>query len=268
MQDMATSGKTCIGAIVKPCPSITIFGTHIHTTSYTDVLNRMEYWIAEKSSRYVCVCNVHSVMTAYDDVSFRTILNQSDLTTPDGMPLVWALRMFGFKNQPRVYGPTLVLAFCQLAQKKGYSIFLYGGTEDSLHCLQERLWKQFPKLKIVGSLSPPFRPLTTEEDTAIIKQINISGADVVFAGIGCPKQERWMAARRGKVQAIMVGVGAAFDFHAGKVRQAPAFMQAMGMEWLFRLCMEPRRLWKRYLLCNSRFLWHFPRQYLKVIRYK
>jgi N-acetylglucosaminyldiphosphoundecaprenol N-acetyl-beta-D-mannosaminyltransferase len=194
-------------------------------------------------------------MTAQDDPEVRMILNHADIATPDGMPLVWALRSFGAKEQKRVYGPTLMLHLCENAARNGHRVFLYGGREECLHDLRVRLEDRFPGLQIVGSFSPPFRPLNPEETEGIRRQIRDSDADLVFVGISCPKQERWMFENREALPGVvMIGVGAAFDFHAGRVRQAPAWIQRNGLEWLFRLAMEPARLWRRYLLVTPRFL--------------
>ncbi len=194
-------------------------------------------------------------MTARKDREFREILNSSEIATPDGMPLVWALRSFGVRGQQRVYGPELMLRLCEDAARRGHRVFLYGGREESLEELASRLTAKSPGLAIVGAYSPPFRALTPEEDDAAVSRILASGADIVFVGISTPKQERWMHAHRESLPGVvMVGVGAAFDFHSGRVRQAPAWMRDRGLEWFFRLTMEPLRLWRRYLLVTPRFL--------------
>jgi N-acetylglucosaminyldiphosphoundecaprenol N-acetyl-beta-D-mannosaminyltransferase len=194
-------------------------------------------------------------MEARSDRSVRDILNQADIATPDGMPIVWALRSFGAAKQQRVYGPTLMLALCDQAQKHGHRVFFYGGRQEHLTELCERLQEQFPALIIVGGYSPPFRPLTEAEEEELRTTIWRADPDLIFVGISTPKQEQWMASHRELFPGtVMVGVGAAFDFHAGRVRQAPAWMQRHGLEWLFRLGMEPARLWKRYLLVTPRFL--------------
>ena len=194
-------------------------------------------------------------MTARRDPLFRRILNSADIVTPDGMPIVWALRSLGRKQQQRVYGPTLMLEICRKAAATGARVFLYGGREEYLPRLEERLRSDFPGLQIAGRYSPPFRPLTAAEDREAIDYIRCSGADIVFIGISTPKQELWMWEHRAQLPGtVMIGVGAAFDFHAGRVRQAPVWMQRNGLEWLFRLYSEPRRLWRRYLLETPRFI--------------
>ncbi|HEY1241966.1 MAG TPA: WecB/TagA/CpsF family glycosyltransferase [Bryobacteraceae bacterium] len=239
-----------------------VVGVDISTTSYHEVVEFCRCWVDERRSgrsgsraRYICVTSVHGIITARDDPEVRGILNSADIATPDGMPLVWALRSFGIKEQQRVYGPTLMLKLCESAAQRGDSIFLYGGLEQTIDALCHRLCMSFPGLRIAGHYCPPFRPLTTEEDTAVVSQIRASGADIVLVGISTPKQEHWMSAHRDALPGlIMIGVGAAFDFHAGRVRQAPGWMQRNGLEWLFRLTVEPARLWRRYLLVTPRFL--------------
>jgi N-acetylglucosaminyldiphosphoundecaprenol N-acetyl-beta-D-mannosaminyltransferase len=189
------------------------------------------------------------------DPEIAKIFNEADIAAPDGMPIVWALRSFGFASQQRVYGPTLMLKLCRQAAESGHRIFLYGGRTDTLPTLITRLRERFPRLRIAGSYSPPFRPLSESEELGIQQQIRESDADIVFVGIGAPKQEKWMYAHRNSFPGvILIGVGAAFDFHAGRTRQAPVWIQRSGLEWLFRLMMEPRRLWKRYILITPRFL--------------
>lgn len=231
-----------------------VLGMRVDMTSYGDATRRVLAWAKKSESRYVCVANVHMTMEAYDSSEFRQIVNTSDLVTPDGMPLVWMLRRLGIPDQERVYGPELVLRVCEAAAREGVRIGFYGGAPEALEGLVESLRARFPGLKVAYAHSPPFRPLTPEEDAQIVEEINASGARILFVGLGCPKQERWMAAHKGRVQAVMIGVGAAFDFHAGRLPQAPAWMQRAGLEWLFRLLTEPRRLWRRYARHNPRFV--------------
>ena len=209
----------------------------------------------QSHSRYICVTSVHGIMLARRDPRLRAILNQADIATPDGMPVVWALRSFGHAAQTRVYGPTLMLRLCTQAVRERHRIFLYGGRPETLYDLRRKLLDHFPGLSIVGAYSPPFRPLTSEEDENIVQAISESNADIVFVGISTPKQEQWMSQHHTRIPgAVMIGVGAAFDFHAGRVRQAPNWMQRHGLEWVFRLLMEPQRLWRRYLLQTPFFL--------------
>ena len=231
-----------------------ILGVYIFPTQYEEISKLILDWAIQQESKFVIAANVHVVMEAYDSPEFREVVNQADLVTPDGMPLVWLLRFKGHPHQQRVYGPTLMLHILEMAAREGIPVGFYGGKPDVLELLAQKMQQKFQGLKIVYSYSPPFRPLTTLEDENIVSKVQESGARILFVGLGCPKQERWMAAHRGHIPAVMVGVGAAFDFHAGVIRQAPAWMQRAGLEWLFRLMQEPARLWRRYLYNNPRFL--------------
>jgi len=217
---------------------------------------------AANDSRYVCVCNVHSVVTATLDLDFRRAVNDADMATPDGAPVAWAMRRLGHDEQQRISGPDLMWALLQHAERAGWPVYFYGSTERTLVALQRHLATAFPQLQIAGMHAPPTRMLTEKEDGKVVELINRSGACLVFVGLGCPKQERWMAAQRGRLNAVMVGVGAAFDYHAGTIVRAPLWMQRSGLEWLHRLASEPRRLWKRYLVTNSVYLWLAARQLL------
>jgi N-acetylglucosaminyldiphosphoundecaprenol N-acetyl-beta-D-mannosaminyltransferase len=208
-----------------------------------------------KSKGYVCVTGVHGVSEAQKDPAFRAILNRSFLTTPDGMPMVWMGRWQGFRQMGRVYGPDLMLQVCDLSEALGYTHFLYGGAPGVAEELKQRLEQRFPRLKIVGTCTPPFRPLNGEEETALIEQVKTLKPDLFWVGLSTPKQEQFMAKYWQVLSAtLFFGVGAAFDFHAGRLRQAPRWMQRFGLEWLFRLACEPRRLWKRYLKNNPLFI--------------
>jgi N-acetylglucosaminyldiphosphoundecaprenol N-acetyl-beta-D-mannosaminyltransferase len=231
-----------------------ILGCFINADSWDHAINRIHRWTAARESRYVCICNVHSLVTARQDKVFHRALINADMATPDGMPIAWMLRQMGFPNQERINGPDLMWNYCQLAERMKEPIFLYGSTPKTLDAIQHKLLDSFPKLLISGTYSPPFRTLTSQEDTEIIDIINNSDARVVFVSLGCPKQELWMAQHRGKINAVMIGVGAAFDYHAGTIKRAPLWMQHHGLEWLHRLYSEPRRLWKRYMVTNSIFI--------------
>jgi N-acetylglucosaminyldiphosphoundecaprenol N-acetyl-beta-D-mannosaminyltransferase len=249
-------------------PKTPVLGVGVSQANYGQILRLCREWIAKKDEGHYCaVLTVHAVMTGFFDPAFRSSLNQATLATSDGMPLVWALRSFGIKDQRRVYGPDLMLALCGQAQRLGHRIFLYGGRPETLGTLCSRLRQRFPHLQIAGAYSPPFRPLTPEEDARSIEQIRTSKADIVFCGIGVPKQERWMSQHVDQLPGcVLFGVGAAFDFHAGRVRQAPGWMQRSGLEWLFRLRMEPARLWRRYVFFNPMFLALWALQWAGVIR--
>ena len=257
---------TEINSMDVPLPSRPIIGQMVDGTSYADATERVLAWADAKESRYVCVANVHVVMEACDSSEFSGILKGGDLVTPDGMPLVWALRLLGVKSATRVYGPELTLHICERAAKEGVPIGLYGGTEESVEQFVVFLEKRFPGIQVPCRIAPPFRPLTEAEDAAYTAKIAESGAQILFVGIGCPKQERWMAAHKGRLNMPMLGVGAAFDFHTGRVRQAPAWMQLIGMEWFFRFLMEPRRLFRRYAWHNPRFVARFALQWLRSRR--
>lgn len=249
---------------MKYPPKQTVLGIGVSATSYGEACWLTRSWIEkgrqhkdfqQLQGRYVCVTSVHGIMTSRSDPFFRRILNEADLVTPDGMPVVWAMRSFGSRRQSRVYGPTLMLALCEQAAYLGHRVFLYGAVPETLDLLTRNLQDRFPGLNIAGAYAPPFRPLTAEEDAAVIRMIRESGAEIVFVGISTPKQERWMSAHKSVLPGlVMFGVGAAFDFHAGRLSQAPAWMQRHGLEWFYRLLMEPRRLWKRYLLETPLFL--------------
>ena len=254
-----------------------VLGIGVSVTSYGEVLRTCAQWVEERRTgshlhrpaRYAAILNVHSLMTGVLDSSFRAVLNGADLGTSDGMPLVWAVRWLGARGQMRVYGPDLMLALCGQAARLGHRIFLYGGREETLERLCEVLAARFPSLAIAGSYSPPFRRLTPEEDAACVQRIRASDADLVFVGIGAPKQERWMAEHKDQLPGVvMLGVGAAFDFHCGRVRQAPGWMQQSGLEWLFRLYMEPTRLWRRYVLLNPLFVILWSLQMTGILRYQ
>jgi N-acetylglucosaminyldiphosphoundecaprenol N-acetyl-beta-D-mannosaminyltransferase len=231
-----------------------VLGAHIDAISWDEALRRIVKWAAKRESRYVCICNAHSVVTTTIDPKFKMVINGADLSTPDGAPVAWTLRYFGYARQERINGPDLMWQYLSKAEKLGQGVFFYGSTEDTLGKLRRVLAAHFPNLRICGYYAPPFYALTTREDEEEIEMINRSGANVVFVGLGCPKQEKWMAAHCGRVHALMIGVGAAFDYHAGTIKRAPLWFQRNGLEWLYRLCSEPRRLFKRYLVTNTLFI--------------
>lgn len=231
-----------------------VIGINIDETSYQIATNSIITWAQQKKCRIVCAANVHMLMEAHDSAVYRKILNSADLVTPDGMPLVWIMRFKANREQERVYGPTLMLFILNAAAKSKIKVGFYGARAEVIDLLALRMKERFLDLDITYSHSPLFRELSPEEDATIVNDINLSGARILFVGLGCPKQEIWMSNHRGKINAVMLGVGAAFDFHAGVKPQAPAWMQRLGLEWLYRLYIEPRRLWKRYLYHNPRFV--------------
>jgi N-acetylglucosaminyldiphosphoundecaprenol N-acetyl-beta-D-mannosaminyltransferase len=238
-----------------PIPRVDVLGVGISAIDMAQAVAEIVRWVEERERHYVCITGVHGVMEARRDPELRRIHNASGLTTPDGMPMVWAGHRAGVRHMQRVYGPDLMLAVCALAAERGWSSYFYGGGPGVPELLAERLTARFPGLRVAGTWSPPFRPLTAEEDQAIVERINRSGADLVWVGLSTPKQERWMAAHAGRLEAkALLGVGAAFDIHAGLLPQAPLWMQRSGLEWLYRLGREPRRLWRRYLRNNPRFV--------------
>jgi N-acetylglucosaminyldiphosphoundecaprenol N-acetyl-beta-D-mannosaminyltransferase len=233
---------------------MTILGARVSSTSYNNATEEVAGWAHIAESRYICIANVHVLMEAYDSPAFQMAINQADLVTPDGIPLVWMLRLKGVKGQTRVYGPTLMLHVLEMAAKDEIPVGFYGGKESTLKRLVTNMQGRFPGLKVAYAFSPPFRALDMQESDQINEEITGSGARILFVGLGCPKQEIWMAEHKGIIPVVMLGVGAAFDFLAGIKPQAPAWIQAIGMEWLFRLLHEPRRLARRYLYNNPRFI--------------
>jgi N-acetylglucosaminyldiphosphoundecaprenol N-acetyl-beta-D-mannosaminyltransferase len=231
-------------------------------TDYERTLDWIDSMAAVGARGYVCVCNVHTVMASQEDAELRHALNASSLNVPDGQPLVWAINALGHELGGRVYGPELMSRACARAAMTAQRFYLYGGrNQGALVQLALNLRQRYPGVKIVGGYSPPHRPLNGEEEGAVIEEINRSRADVVWVGIGVPKQEKWMARMRPRLDApVLIGVGAAFDFHAGLVPQAPNWLQEAGLEWAYRLAQEPRRLWRRYLRYNPRFVGAFTRQ--------
>lgn len=258
------SPSTMSNAVSLP-PRAEILGIPLAISDYEQVLDWMDSTIESGQRGWVTAAAVNLVMSAADDEHTRKSVLGATLAVPDGQPLVWALKALGHAAATRVYGPELMARACARAARKGTPIYLYGGRDErSLALLEERLCDRFPGLQIAGSFSPPFRPLTEREREQAIADIDGSGAKIVWVGTGQPKQELWMAQMRPHLQApMLVGVGAAFDFHAGLLAQAPPWMQRSGLEWLFRLSREPRRLWRRYLTQNPRFLVGFARQYAR-----
>lgn len=240
-----------------------ILGMRVDHTSYADAVDRIVRWAAARESRYVCIASVNNVMEAHDRPDFMSAMNRADLVTPDGMPLVWGLRALGARPSQRVYGPELTRKLLERAASEGIPLGLYGGAEGVPEALARWIGATYPTARIVYRHSPPFRSQTVEEETETIEAIERAAPGIVLVGLGCPKQEEWMFRHRDEVGAVMVGVGAAFDFLIGRKRQAPRWMQAAGLEWLFRLATEPRRLWRRYLRHNPRFVVLFGVQLLR-----
>jgi N-acetylglucosaminyldiphosphoundecaprenol N-acetyl-beta-D-mannosaminyltransferase len=240
-------------------------GIPLALTDYTRTMDWMDAMVARRERGYVCVAAVHTVMASHDDPELREAVLRSSLTVPDGQPLVWAMNALGHQLSSRVYGPELMDRYCERAAKTGVRMYLYGGrNQGALVQLALNLRRRHPGLRIVGGYSPPYGRMSAEADEAMVQEINASRADVVWVGIGVPKQEKWMMRMRDKLEApVLIGVGAAFDFHAGLVPQAPQWMQSAGLEWAYRLAHEPRRLWQRYARYNPRFVGGFALQYAR-----
>lgn len=240
-----------------------VLGVPIDVTDWDQALEKIGSWAAARESRVVCACNVHSVVSAQSDARLMHALREADLNVADGMPVAWMLRKLGFAGQARLAGPELMWRLCQLAEHEGLGVFLHGSTVPTSEALQARLRQAFPGLKLLGCHVPASisldaadgeDPSSPPESDPGVRAIQDSGAQLIFVALGCPKQERWMMRRRASVPGVMLGVGAAFDFHAGRIARAPRWMQDRGLEWLHRMASEPGRLWQRYLLCNTRFV--------------
>jgi len=235
-----------------------VLGVEVSAVNMPIAVRQVQRWIDARECNYVCITGVHGVMESQRDEQLKRIHNAAGMVTPDGMPMVWINRLSGNSHVDRVYGPDLMVELCQQGLHFGHRHFLYGGGDGVVATLVQKLHDRFPGIQIVGTYTPPFRALTEEEDRDVTQMINQSGADIVWVGLSTPKQEHWMAKHLGRIQPpVMIGVGAAFDFLAGLKRQAPRWMQRSGMEWLYRLASEPKRLWKRYLTNNPLFCWYF-----------
>ena len=241
---------------------MTILGVSVAANSYGVVVEKSLEWAKRRDSRVLVFANVHVVMEAVDSPTYRDNLNRADIVSPDGVPLVWALRLLGRPEASRVYGPDCTTAMLKSAAENGVPVGFYGGSPEVLDALLQFVRRNYPTLQTPFSMSPPFRQLTAEEDDEVVGKIVDSGARILFVGLGCPKQEKWMIEHRERVPAVMFGVGAAFDFLAGSKKQAPRWMMSCGLEWIFRFATEPRRLARRYLKNNPRFVFLFARQLL------
>jgi N-acetylglucosaminyldiphosphoundecaprenol N-acetyl-beta-D-mannosaminyltransferase len=255
-----------LGAL-DPEPTLesrSIVGMRVDATSYSDASDRIMAWATNGESRMVCAASVNNVMETREDRDFLEVMNRSDLTTPDGMPLVWGLKLLGVEAPSRTYGPTLTEILLARAESEEVPVGFYGGSPEVLADLLEIAKTRWPKLEIAYAYSPPFRAPTEDERRSEVAAINASGTRLLFVGIGTPKQDRWMDSNKHHIGAVMLGVGAAFDFIAGVKKQAPSTLQRLGLEWFFRLITEPRRLWRRYLVRNPRFLYLFGLQLIRT----
>ena len=235
---------------------INVLGVGVHALNLGSAVQAIGEAIASRAKGYVCVTGVHGVCEAQADPKFRAILNGAFLNTPDGMPMVWLGLAAGFGDMSRVYGPDLLLEVCQASETAGWRHYFYGGGEGTADALATTLVQKFPRLQIAGTFTPPFRPLTTEEFADLQQRVTAARPDIFWVGLSTPKQEKFMSSTLADLDVpVMIGIGAAFDLISGRVRQSPRWIQRSGFEWLYRLAMEPRRLWRRYLRNNPLFVW-------------
>lgn len=244
--------------------TLPIIKSNISIGEYSEFVDELVTLSQNQSSSYVCICNVHMLIEANDSESFAGIVNQADMVTPDGKPVAKGLEWLYNIKQPRVAGMDLIESLFDRSEKDQLKLFLFGSTEEVLAKMVEKAKKQFPNINIVGTLSPPFRELSEQEKTDMVAEINSHNPDFVFVALGCPKQEKWMAEHKGKVNSCMIGLGGAFPVYAGTVERSPDWMQRNGLEWLYRLYKEPRRLWRRYFYTNTKFILLFCLQFLKL----
>lgn len=242
-------------ASVHRNPILNILGSPITALSFDAQIKKILEWASAYESRVVCVANVHMLMESHWKPEFSSVLKSADIVAPDGMPLVWMMKLMGAREQNRVAGMDILLALCQLAAKQNISIFFLGSETKILQKMRSKLEHDFPDLEIADMVSLPFRPLTIAEDEAIVQRINQSKAKLVLVSLGCPKQEYWMHNHKGKIQAVMIGLGGVFPVLAGVHKRAPLWIQNLGLEWLYRLVQEPRRLWRRYISTIPPFIW-------------
>jgi len=233
---------------------VNVISLQVNVCNHPSAIRRVAELVERGRGGYVCFSTVHMTMESFDNPEYAAKVNAADLIIPDGMPLVWMQKLQGEKQAARVRANDLMIMLCGYAEKNNLTVGFYGGEQTVINAILERAKQDFPNLQIVYAFSPPFRPLTDGEDTEITTEISEKKPDILFMGLGCPKQENWMSAHKGKLTAIMLGVGASFDFFAGNVRESPEWLGKLGLEWLFRLTQEPRRLWKRYLILNPRFV--------------
>ena len=240
----------------KLIPTCNIMGVNLAAVNMPWLIEYTKKHIKELSGNYMCVSNVHTTVTAYETPEYLQVQNGGIMAIPDGGPLSSLGRKRGFAKMQRVTGPSYMDEILKVSEENGYKHYFYGSTEETLEKMLKKLNENYPNLQVVGAYSPPFRPLTEQEDAEIIKNINDAAPDFLWIGLGAPKQEYWMAAHQGKVKGFMVGVGAGFDYLAGNINRAPMWMQKNNLDWLYRLMQDPKRLLKRYLYTNTKFIWH------------
>lgn len=237
-------------------PTCNIMGVNVAAINMKWLLKYLDQNMTDIKGDYICVSNVHTTVTSYEDATYCAIQNGGLMAIPDGGPLSTVGQKRGYKNMERTTGPSLMGETFEISAKKGYRHYFYGSKKETLELLYQKLTSNYPGIQIAGMYSPPFRPLTPEEDQAIVERINETKPDFVWIGLGAPKQERWMAEHQGKVNGLMIGVGAGFDYYAGNIKRAPMWMQKSNLEWLYRLFQDPKRLFQRYLHTNSSFIWN------------
>lgn len=237
-------------------PTCNIMGVNIAAINMEWLLEYLDKNINLLHGDYICVSNVHTTVTSFEEPEYCAVQNGGIMAIPDGGPLSTVGRKRGHKNMERTTGPSLMGEIFKITAEKGYRHFFYGSKQDTLDLLEEKLNENYPEIQIAGMYSPPFRPLTDEEDAAVIKMINDSKPDFVWIGLGAPKQENWMSAHQGKIDGLMIGVGAGFDYYAGNIERAPEWMQKSNMEWFYRLIQDPKRLFHRYWHTNTKFIWN------------
>ena len=237
-------------------PTCNIMGVNIAAINMDWLVDYLEKNISEIKGDYICVSNVHTTVTSYENAAYCAIQNGGLMAIPDGGPLSTVGQKRGHKNMERTTGPSLMGEIFEISANKKYRHFFYGSTEETLQLLYQKLTRRYPGIQIVGMYSPPFRTITKEENDLIIKKINETKPDFVWVGLGAPKQERWMAAHQGKINGLMIGVGAGFDYYADNIKRAPMWMQRHNLEWVYRLVQDPKRLFKRYWSTNTKFIWH------------
>lgn len=237
-------------------PTCNIMGVNIAAINMTWLLQYLDENLENIKGDYLCVSNVHTTVMSYENAAYRDVQNGALMAIPDGGPLSTVGQKRGHSNMARVTGPSLMGEIFARSAEKGYRHYFYGSTEETLQLLKQKLTNRYPEIQIVGAYSPPFRPLTAEEDCAVIEKINETKPDFVWIGLGAPKQEQWMAEHQGKIDGLMVGVGAGFDYYAENIKRAPVWMQNHNLEWVYRLMQDPKRLFARYFKTNFKFMWH------------
>ena len=237
-------------------PTCNIMGVNIAAINMEWLLKYLDQNLTDIKGDYICVSNVHTTVTSYEDAAYRAVQNNGLMAIPDGGPLSSVGRKRGHKNMERTTGPSLMGEIFAVSAKKGYRHYFYGSKEETLELLYQKLTSNYPGIQIAGMYSPPFRPMTPEEDQEIVERINETNPDFVWVGLGAPKQEKWMLEHQGEFNGLMIGVGAGFDYYAGNIKRAPMWMQKSNLEWLYRLMQDPKRLFQRYLHTNSSFIWN------------